>query len=236
MQTVIDRWHFSGWKHDFLPCFFFVLLLVLYLLPIILLNLILRLFRSSTEMREKAAGKDFICVCRPRHHQGPLFLIVGTKMPPKNQSPEASLTAPRPYLTWQKINQRMLMTILHANWWVGPMCTIFYFHAPIWEFARECGNCSCKAENAGVMPFLELGSCLALSSSECCWIFCDVIYIRILFIKRRSHVWNFGKSCKWFCWLCCWLHVSTAARGVTHWCASLGCLGTVSLKPEVGFL
>lgn len=223
-------------KHDFLPCFFFVLLLVLYLLPIILLNLILRLFRSSTEMREKAAGKDFICVCRPRHHQGPLFLIVGTKMPPKNQSPEASLTAPSPYLTWQKINQRMLMTILHANWWVGPMCTIFYFHAPIWEFARECGNCSCKAENAGVMPFLELGSCLALSSSECCWIFCDVIYIRILFIKRRSHVWNFGKSCKWFCWLCCWLHVSTAARGGTHWCASLVCLGTVSLKPEVGFL
>ena len=67
----------------FLPCFFFVLLLVLYPLPIILLNLILRLFRSSTEMREKAAGKDFICVCRPRQHQGPPFSVVGTKMPPK---------------------------------------------------------------------------------------------------------------------------------------------------------
>ena len=83
------------------------------------------------------------------------------------------------------MNQRLLRTILHANWWVEPMCTIFYFHAPIWEFAHERSNCSCKAENAGVKPFLELESCLVLSSFECCWIFCDVIHI-ILFIKMHS--------------------------------------------------
>lgn len=44
-----------------------------YLLPIILLNLILRLFRSSTELHEKAPGRDLYSCIDPRHHQGPPF-------------------------------------------------------------------------------------------------------------------------------------------------------------------
>lgn len=50
------------------------------------------------------------------------------------------------------------MTILHANCFVQPEAaqvvrTIFYFHAPIWKFAHEHSNCSCKAENAGADAF-----------------------------------------------------------------------------------
>lgn len=53
------------------------------------------------------------------------------------------------------------MTILHANWLAEPgaaqlVCTIFYFHAPIWEFAHERSNCSCKAESAGVEAFFRV--------------------------------------------------------------------------------
>lgn len=52
------------------------------------------------------------------------------------------------------------MTILHANWLVAPELLnlygmIFYFHAPIWEFAQERGNCSCKAGNAGAEAFFQ---------------------------------------------------------------------------------
>lgn len=83
------------------------------------------------------------------------------------------------------------MTILHANWLAEPgaaqlVCMISYFHAPIWEFAHERCNCSCKAENAGVeaffrvRPFLVSGPVLIWLSF--CWIFCNVIYIRVLFI------------------------------------------------------
>lgn len=83
---------------------------------------------------------------RPQTPSGAPLLIVGTKMSLKISLPRRHRP---PYLMWQKINWRVPMTILHANYLVEPVCTIFYFHAPIWEFAHECSHCSRKAENAG---------------------------------------------------------------------------------------
>lgn len=52
------------------------------------------------------------------------------------------------------------MTILHANWLAEPGAAqlvrmIFYFHAPIWEFAHERSNRSCKAGDAGAETFFR---------------------------------------------------------------------------------
>lgn len=91
----------------------------------------------------------------------PLFLTVGTKMALKVGLPRHHKCLP-PHI--QSLTKRAknkpesaddnFACKLVSGAGAAPLVRmIFYFHAPVWEFVQERGNCSCNAGSAGAEAF-----------------------------------------------------------------------------------